>query len=275
MGIRLLAGRTFGPADDRDTPGVAVVPAVMVRRVFPELDDPTAAVGRTIYVGPPSDPDNAAEIVGVVENVRYRNLTQDLMAEPNSPDVFFSMRQVPFRSHEVVLRSEQPLAALLPRIREAVAELDPDLPLFLPQSLREAWRAQTATPRFAAFLMGLFGVLALSLACVGVYGVLAFAVGQRGREIAVRRALGAEATDVARSVVWDGVRLAAVGLVVGGVAAGLGTRYLEDFLFEVGRGDPVTYGAGAGLMLLVVLAASSVPAWRATRKDPVEALSAE
>jgi ABC-type antimicrobial peptide transport system permease subunit len=275
LGIRLLAGRTFTAADDEAAPGVAIVPAVMVQRVFPELEDPAAAVGRTIYVGPPSDPENAAEIVGIIENVRYRDLTQDLMAQPNSPDVFFPFRQLPTRTHEVAFRSTRGLGAVLPGVREAVGQVDPDVPLFFPESLEDAWRGETATPRFAAFLMGLFSVLALSLACVGVYGVLAFAVGRRAREIAVRRALGARAGAVARSVIWDGVRMAGLGLVAGGGAAVLGTRRLEDFLFQVEPADPLTYGTVGALMLGVVMVAAAVPAWRATRRDPVEALTAE
>jgi predicted permease len=274
LGVTLRAGRTFTEADDEGSAGVAVVTEAMVRRVFPELPDPAAGVGRTIYVGPPSDPDNAAEIVGVVENVRYRNLTQDMMDEPNSPDVFLSLRQVPTRTHEISFRSEEELAAVLPAVREAVRAVDPDVPVFLPASLVDAYRAQTATPRFAAFLMGLFSVLALSLACVGIYGVLSFAVGQRAQEIAVRRALGARAGAVARSVVWDGVRMAVVGFLVGGGAAFLGARYLEGLLFRVDPVDPVTYAGVVGLLAAVVLAAAAVPAWRATRRDPVEALTA-
>jgi predicted permease len=275
LGVELLAGRTFTDADHEGSAGVAVATEAMVRRVFPELPDPAAGVGRTIYIGPPSDPDNAAEIVGVVENVRYRNLTQDMMDEPNSPDVFFSLRQVPTRTHEVSFRSEEELAAVLPAVREAVRAVDPDVPLFLPVSLVDAYRAQTATPRFAAFLMGLLSVLALSVACVGIYGVLAFAVGQRAREIAVRRALGAGSGAVARSVVRDAARMALVGFLAGGGAAILGARYLEGFLFRVEPADPVTYAAVAGLMAAVVLVGAAVPAWRATRRDPMEALTAE
>lgn len=273
LGVELLAGRTFDDRDGPEAAGVAVVTEVMVRRVFPELDDPASAVGRTIYAGPPSDPANAAEIVGVVENVRYRNLTQDLMDGPNSPDVFFSIRQVPARTQEISFRSRVALGQALPAVREAVAAVDPTVPLFFPATLEDAYRRQTATPRFAAFLMGVFSVLALVLACVGIYGVLAFTVGARSQEIAVRRALGAEAGTVARSVVVDGLRLATAGLVVGGAAAALGTGLLEGFLFGVAPLDATTY-LGVGVLVLGVTAgAAALPAWKATRSDPARALS--
>lgn len=275
LGVGLLAGRTFTASDDESRPGVAVVTEVMVRRVFPDLADPAAALGRTIFIGPPSDPDNAAEIVGVVENVRYRDLTQDLMAEANSPDVFFSLRQVPARTHEITFRSDRSPASVLPAVRRAVQAVDPEVPLFLPTTLEEAWWSQTATPRFAAFLMGLFSFLALSLACVGVYGILAFTVGERAREIAVRRALGARPGAVARSVVLEGARMAVLGLVVGGAAALTGARYLEGLLFRVEPADPATYAMVTGLMAVVVLVAAALPAWRASRRDPVEALTAD
>jgi predicted permease len=275
LGIELLAGRTFAPSDTPESPGVAVVTEVMVRRVFPELADPASAVGQGIYIGPPDDPGNRAEIVGVVENVRYRDLTQDLMAEANSPDVFFSVRQIPVRSHEISFRTEREPADVFPAIREAVAAVDPDTPLFLPASLEEAYRSETATPRFAAFLMSVLSALALVLACVGVYGILSFTVSERAREIAVRRALGAPAGRVARSVVWNGVRLASVGLAVGVAAALVSTRLLGSFLFHVPPSDPVTFGSVAILLMAVILVAAAVPAWRASRREPVEALAAE
>jgi predicted permease len=270
LGVELRTGRLLAPSDDENTAGVAVVTEALVRRVFPEE---TSAVGRTLYVGDPSDPDNAAEIIGVVENVRFRNLTQDMMDGPNSPDVFFSIRQIPARTLEISYRADGDISAAV--IREAVRELDASIPVYALSSLRELYRTQTATPRFAAFLMGLFSALALSLACVGIYGVLAFAVGQRDQEMAVRRALGARAGDVARSVVLDGVRLAAVGLLIGGGAALLGGRVLGSLLFDVEATDPVTFGVVATGMMGVAVVAAAIPAWRACRKAPADALAAD
>ena len=135
--------------------------------------------------------------------------------------------------------------------------------------------AQTATPRFAAFLMGLLSTLAVVLACVGIYGVLAFSVGQRAQEIAIRRAIGASAPKVAGKVVGDGLKLAAIGLVAGGVAARWGSRVLENFLFEVPATDPVTFVSVGGAMVAVAVIAALIPALRATRKDPAEVLAAE
>lgn len=272
LGIELQAGRTFSAQDDEGARGVAIVTRAMVERVFPEDPEP---VGRTIYIGPPDDPDNAAEIVGIVEDVRYRNLTQSMMAEANSPDVFFTFRQLPRRTMEISFRADRPAGELAPAVRRAVQGLDPSLAVYLFQSLEAAYRAQTATPRFAAFLMGVFSLLALVLACVGIYGVLAFTVGQRAGEIAVRRALGARVGTVAGSVIADGLRLAGVGLVLGGAGAALGSRALRSFLFNVEPTDPLTLGTVLGSMALVAVLAAAVPAWRATRKDPVEALTAE
>ncbi len=272
LGVRVLRGRAIEEQDGADARGVAVVTQALVDRVFP--DDPSG-VGRTIAIGNPRDPDNLVEIVGVVANVRYRDLTQDMMAEANSPDVFFSIDQIPSRTLEVSFRVQGDLASVLPGVRSAVAELDPAIPIFAMDSLEHAYRGLTATPRFAAFLMGLFSLLALVLAGVGLYGVLAFSVGQRTREIALRRALGAGAGAVAGSVIGSSLRLVAGGLVLGGVGAVFGSGVLRRFLFQVAPTDPLTFASVAAMMLAVALAAAALPAWRATRRSPAEALNAE
>jgi ABC-type antimicrobial peptide transport system permease subunit len=241
----------------------------MARRVFPE----GSAVGETMYLRP--DGTNAAEIVGVIDDVLYRDLTTSLMEEANSPDVFFSYWQVPSISLEVAVRAEGDPRALAPALRRAVAELDPDLPVFRVEPLADAYRAQTATPRFAAFLMGIFSTRAVILASVGIYGILAFTVGQRSQEIAIRRAIGASGGSVARAVIGDGLKLAAIGLAVGGLSAAGGARVLSGFLFGVGATDPTTFVTVGGGMVVVALIAAVVPALRAMRRDPAEALNAD
>lgn len=269
LGIRLLDGRFLDETDVEDAPGVVVVTDAMARRVFPG----ERAVGKTISLRP--DDGMPAEIVGVIEDLRYRDITTSLMADANSPDVFFSWWQVPTRSVAVAVRARGEPEELGPAMRQVVADLDPDLPVFRLQPLIEGWRTQTATPRFAAFLMSLFSGLAALLACVGIYGVLAFAVGQRSQEIAIRRAIGASGGRVARSVLADGLKLAAVGLVVGGVAALLGVRVLEGFLFQVEADDPATFLSVLATMVAAAVLAAVLPALRATRRDPAEALNAE
>ena len=163
----------------------------------------------------------------------------------------------------------------MPGIREAVASIDAAIPIYAPTSLLDAYRAQTATPRFAALLLGTFSLLALLLACIGIYGVLAFTVGQRASEIAVRRALGARATHVAGTVVWGALKMALAGIALGGAGALVVSRTLRTFLFQVEPTDPKTFAVMAGAMFLVAAAAAVLPAFRATRRDPVDALNAE
>ena len=167
------------------------------------------------------------------------------------------------------------MTAVAGLMREVVAEVDSNLPIFQLEPLEAAWRLQTATPRFAASLMGLFSVLAAILACVGIYGVLAFTVGQRAQEIAIRRAIGATGQSVARAVVGDGLKLASIGLAVGGAASIAVSGILERFLFGVGTTDPITFLAVGGGMVAVAVVAAAVPARRATRRHPAEALHAD
>jgi putative ABC transport system permease protein len=272
LGIGVAEGRGFTEDDVDGAPGVVVITAAMAARVYPG----ESAVGRTMMLRP--DGSWNVRIVGVVEDVRFRDVTTSLMADANSPDVFFPFWQLPSRGLEVAVRAEEvgpDATALLSSMRETLSDIDPDLPAYELGSLREAWRDQTATPRFAAWLMSIFSLLATGLACVGVYGVLAFAVGQRAQEIAIRRAIGATGAKVARSVVGDGLRLAAIGLGVGAVAAAAGSRVLEGFLFGVEATDPLTFvSVGAGMVAVAALAAI-VPALRAMRRDPAEALGAE
>lgn len=271
LGVRLKSGRFFTPGDDSGAPGVTVISETMARRVFPG-ENP---IGRTIYLGRDSSTENGAEVVGVLDDVRYRNLTEDLMAAANSPDVYYSILQIPARTLEVAVRVSGDPSAAIRSLRGVVAALDPSLPVYQANPVKDDWRAQTARPRFAAFLMAVFSALAAVLACVGIYGVLAFSVGRRSREIAVRRAVGASASDVAREVVVGGLRLAAVGLAVGVLLSLAGGRVLRGLLFGVEPTDPWTIASVVGVMAAVALAAAAVPAWRAMRRDPAEVLNSE
>ncbi len=271
VGIELSAGRFISETDVADGPGVAVITEAMAARVFPD-ENP---VGQTMYMRPGADPDFAFEVVGVIRDLRYRDLTTSLMAERNSPDIFFAFSQIPTSTIEIAVKVQGEPESFVPALRALAAELDPDLPVFDVAPVVEGYRAQTATPRFAAFLMSLLSGLAALLACVGIYGILSFAVGQRGREIAVRLAIGASAPSVARSVIGDGMKLVSIGLGVGALVALTGSRALEHLLFEVTRTDPITFVSVAGLMLAVAAVAALIPAVRATRKDPAAVLGAE
>jgi putative ABC transport system permease protein len=269
LGIEVRQGRALDDGDIDGSLDVIVITQAMAERVYPG----ESPVGKVMTLRP--DGTLAVEIVGVIEDVRFRDVTTSLMADANSPDVFFALRQLPPRSLEVAVRGSVDATSLLAAMRQTVAELDPDLPVYQLQPLAASWEALSATPRFAAFLMTLFSVLAAVLACVGVYGVLAFAVAQRSREIAIRLAIGASRGTVARSVIGDGLRLAAVGLVLGGLTAALGSRVLDSFLYGIEVTDPATFlSMGVG-MVTVAVAAAVVPAVRAVRRDPAEALNAD
>jgi putative ABC transport system permease protein len=269
LDVAPLDGRLLDGTDVDGAAPVIVITDAMARRVFPG----DRAVGKMMSLRP--NDGMPVEVVGVVEDLRYRDITTSLMADANSPDVFFSFWQIPTRSLSVAVRARTGPVELGPTMRDVVAELDPDLPVFRLQPLIEGWRSQTATPRFAAFLMSLFSGLAVLLACVGIYGVLAFTVGQRSQEIAIRRAIGASGARVARSVVADGLRLAVIGLVVGGAAAVGGAGILKGLLYGVETTDPTTFLTVVGGMVVVAVLAAVLPALRATRRDPAEALNAE
>ncbi|NNF13980.1 MAG: ABC transporter permease [Gemmatimonadetes bacterium] len=268
LGIELREGRLLNDDDRGDSSGVIVITDAMARRVYPG----ESAVGKMMSLRP--DDGMPVEVVGVIEDVRYRDITTSLMEEANSPDVFFSYWQMPSRTLEVAVRTNS-AATVVPAMRTVVSELDPELPIFQLEPLEEGRRTQTATPRFAAFLMSLFSGLAVLLACVGIYGVLAFTVGQRSQEIAIRRAIGASGVRVARAVVGDGLRLTLVGLLLGGAGAVAGSRVLETFLFGVEATDPATFVSVAGGMIAVAVVAAVLPALRAMRRDPAEALNSD
>lgn len=269
LGVQLQAGRFISEADGPDQPLVGVITEAMVRRVFPG----ESPVGQTMYLQPGGQ--TPFEIIGVIEDLRYRDLTTSLMAEGNSPDVFFPFAQIPSPTIELAVSVQGAPGGYVGPLRDVVAAVDPDLPVFQAAPVAAAYAAQTAMPRFAAFLMSLLSGLAMILACVGIYGVLSFSVGQRAQEIAIRRAIGATAPSVASAVVGDGLRLVAVGIAVGGGTAVFGAGVLRSFLFEVPTTDPATFITVGGTMLAVALLAAVIPALRATRRDPALLLSSE
>lgn len=270
LGIELLEGRFLDDADVEGAAPVIVVTEALVERVYPG----ESGVGKRMNLRP--DGSRPVEIVGVIRDVRFRDVTTSLMADANSPDVFFPWRQVPSSGVEVAVRFTSGASGSIDSaMRGVVAEIDPDLPVFQLQALAESLRTETATPRFAAFLMTLFSGLAALLACVGIYGVLAFAVGARSQEIAIRRAIGASGANVAGSVVIDGLRLVIVGLVVGGAVAVGGARLLESFLFGVETTDLATFAVVGVTMVAVAAVAAIIPALRAMKRQPAEALNSD
>jgi putative ABC transport system permease protein len=261
-GMRLVAGRWLTEHDHANRTPTAVVNQTFVREVLGGED----ALGERLRVGSAT-----VEIVGVVEDVKLLNLTRDPL-----PELFTSYRipgvgSGPERLTLLVRTVDDP-RAVIPLVRSVVTDLDPGLPPESVGTLRDRLSDSVARPRFYAELLGLFALLALLLAMAGIYGVLAYHVAQRSREIAVRRALGAQRSNILRAVLREGLALVVVGLGLGLLAAAGVTRVLSSLLFETPRMDPWTYGLVPALLVAVAALACYLPARRATRVEPMAAL---
>ena len=267
LGIRLLAGRAFSVADRDDSPSVVMISESMARRFWPS----TSPIGQRVRLGGPADPE--ATIVGVVADVRYRDLTTPLAT--TEPDVYLPLAQRPAPDVLVGVRAGAPPETITAALRSELATIDPAIPLFGVVPLESLLAQQTSSGRFASSLLTVFGLAALALTAVGLYGVLAFLVSLRQREIGIRLALGATNGRVLGSILAQGLRLTALGLAVGVLGALGATRWLATQLYGVGPYDPIVF-IGCPLVLLAVAAvAGSLPARRAARVDPQIALRSE
>jgi len=258
MGVRVLAGRTFSDADDEDATRVAVIDETLARRYWAG----ESAIGHEITIF-----DEPRTIVGVVAATRDFGLD----SRPKQT-IYLPHRQRPLPFTNIVARTASDAASLLPAIRTRVWSLDPDLPIYGLATLESMVSSSVAAPRFRSALLAAFAMLALTLAAIGIYSVIAYDVSQRTREIGVRVALGARGVDVIRQVVADAGRVAVLGLATGLLIAALATRALRSFLFHVQPLDTTVYVAVTLFLLVVALAATYVPARRASRTDPMSAL---
>ena len=266
MGIPHRAGRDFRASDTADSPLVAIVSESLVRRQLPG-EDP---IGRRLHVSIARAGGIEVEIVGVVGDVRYSALDVDTPAA-----VYLPHPQWPLGLITFVVRTELDPLSLVPGVAAAVRALDPELPLAEVRTMEAVVDATVARPRTVSALLAAFALIALVLAGVGVYGVMAYSVSQRTQEIGVRMALGASMGSVLRLVIGQALRLVAIGVGVGLVAAGLLTRLLEGLLFQTEPLDPLTFALTALVLATVAVVASWVPARRGARLAPTEALRAE
>jgi putative ABC transport system permease protein len=269
LGIPILAGRGFTDRDTASAPQVCLVNEAFVRRYLRDRDP----LGLHVTVNAMSQPPMAVlrEIVGVVAQVKERPDEAD-----DQPHIYVPLAQNTWWSATLVVAPEDgPAAVLAPAVRAAVGRVDPDRPVTRIRTLAAIGREATARPRFRAVLVGMFAALGLTLAMVGVFGVLAYSVQQRTREFGVRVALGATAGSVARLVARRGARVILPGLAIGLLAAVALGRTISTFLFGVQPLDPVTLTAVAALLVVTAGAAAFVPALRAARADPAITLRSE
>jgi putative ABC transport system permease protein len=265
MRVPLLRGRWFTPADRVGRPKVMIINETAARKFWPN-EDP---IGMHIAVGQGRF-DDRAEIVGIVGDVRYGQ-----MYEVPKPDTFIPYLQSPRWNFLLFVRTDTEPSSLTAAIRGEVRTLDRNLPLYDVKTMRERIGDSTAKVRFSTILLGVFASIALILAAVGIYGVMAYAVTQRTREIGIRIALGAEPRNVLVLIMRRACALTLIGIFIGTLAAFVSTRVLESLLYEVKPGDPATFAILAAVLGVVALLASYIPARRATRVDPMVALRFE
>lgn len=261
MGIPLLAGREFTDTDQKGRPGVVLVSRAMAQRFWPGQDP----LGQRITLGD----DDFFTVVGVVGDIRRKGL--DLPAEPM---VYLHSQQFTIPFFHVFARGTT-AERFAQDARAAIRALDPELPLGPVQSVAELRSRSMAEPRFRTVLLGLFAVLGLTLAAVGLFALVSDGVGRRTREIGIRMALGAERGQILRLVLLDGLRTSAWGAGVGLVASLALGRVIASFLFGVGATDPLTLAGVSVLLLAVALLAAYLPARRASLVDPVSAMRSE
>jgi putative ABC transport system permease protein len=257
--IPLLAGRVFEPGDREGAPRAVVISRRMADVFWPG-EDP---IGRPIRIGD----QEPATVVGVVANVRSQ-----AVARQADPEMYVPIAQTNLRTVTYALKSSVDAAQLVPAARDVVRRLDPRLPLISPGSMTALVDEQLARPRFYLVLLSLFAILAVVLAAVGVYGVVAYVVTQRTREIGLRMALGARPRQVIGLMLWQGLRPAALGMALGLSVVVAGGGVMQGLLYEVQPHDPMTLVGVSLLVLAVVVIACGIPARRASAVAPAEAL---
>ena len=270
LGIPLVQGRAFTDDDDADHPRVAIISETAARRFWPG-ENP---IGARVWFGGGSSfdrPDSSAEVVGVVGDVA----DEPLDGRANRASFYTPYRQFTYATRAVFVRTSVDPSAIIPAVRKAVASVVPGLPLYDVQTMEERAGGSWARHRFDAVLFAVFGAAALLLATVGTYAVVAYAVSRRTREMGIRMALGARPESVVSLVVREGLTFPAVGLAIGVAGALALTQLLQSELYGIGATDLRVFGATAALLACVSAIACVVPAVRATRADPLEALRAE
>jgi putative ABC transport system permease protein len=264
MGIRLIRGRTFTPRDDAKAPRVAIINEAFARQFFPN-EDP---IGKRIDID--LGPDAWREIVGIVGDIKQNGPDQATSAQSYEP-----FAQKPFNSIDLVIRTKGAPAALLGALRPAVYSVDKDQPIGTIRPLEEIMAERIASQRFAMTLLTVFSLVALVIAAVGIYGVMAYSVVQRTGEFGIRMALGAQQGDVLRLVLAQGGKLIGLGLVIGLLATLAASRAMGSMLFNTSAYDPLTLTSITLLLGAVALVACFFPANRATKVNPIEALRTE
>jgi putative ABC transport system permease protein len=261
LGIPVLRGRDFNDSDLKGSPNVVVINDAMAQRFFPGQDP----VGKVIKFSRESKEQH--QIIGVAADTRDIHLS----SKPR-PEVYFPILQDSFSEIHVMVRSSLDPAAVTGLLQKCLWSVDKDEPLRQVRSMTEVISGSVAEPRFRTWLLTAFASAGLTLTLIGIYGVISYSVGQRTREMGIRIALGAQPGNVLQLVLSQGVRLTVLGAVIGVMGSLLLLRLLENQLYEIRPADPATLIGAALLMLLVALGASYIPARRATKVDPMQAL---
>jgi putative ABC transport system permease protein len=264
IGDPILLGRAFSSSDVAGGPHVVIVNQTLARRLFGSANPIGRHMGSCIFGG---DKPVWLEVVGVTQDMRANGL-----ADEAPPELYAPTTQFVNGYNAYVIRGAVPVLTLLPTIRRAVASVDPLLALSAVSTMDDAIGRTLALPRFTMRLLSLLGAIGLVLALVGVYGVITYVVAQRTREMGIRIALGADRGEIQWMLVRQGLAFGLAGVAIGSVASLAVTRYLSALMFGVTAHDPLTFGAVAGLLVLVSVCASWIPARRATRIDPLTAL---
>jgi putative ABC transport system permease protein len=258
----LLRGRSFTAGDEDGKPLVAIIDETTARKYWPDRDP----LGRRVRIG--KDPTKPwRTIVGIIKDIKSDGLDID-----GVPHIYVSTYQDPSKQVNVVLRTSLPATLLEPQIRHEIQSIDPGLPVFHVSSMNDILDRSLASRRFSAGLVGGFAGVALVLASIGIYGLLAFMAGQRSREIGLRMALGARPADILKLIVTKGVVLAGAGIIAGVILSASTASMMASLLYGVRPHDPAVFVVVPLLLFAVAVLASYVPAWRATKVDSMTAL---
>jgi putative ABC transport system permease protein len=261
--VPLLQGRMFDEHDNETSAQVAMVNGAFVRRYWPDRNP----VGASVLIGLGTKP---TPVVGVLADVKNDKLSEDAV-----PEVYVPWTQHPWQYVRITVRTAGDPAALFQAVRRAIAATDPAQPIMEIKTMEEVLDNASREPRMLMVLVGIFSVCAFIMAVVGLYGVISYSVAQRTRELGVRVALGASAGDISRMVIRQAAVLSGLGIMIGIFAALALTRLIAAELYGLSPADPVSYAASATVFAIVSIAASLIPARRAARLNPVDALRAE